>query len=255
MESKTYGTSNNSEELSDTKNLDNEASRTVQSSSSSILRNVDSSSVTSESVTLKDTSYIVGFDNNLACGTIQNERANEPMELSTEDKIKITTDKCDKSNDVLKEILYVTSFNSDLSEATTSQDNSPSSSCINEANIFHMDQNKVKRSISKDQVHASSGILIEKSDNSSDEDLSKRQKLNKSARNTSSGDVNDDAMIFQRNKSKARQRNYRKRRNITSDNEDSSGNTLSNEVTREASITDTDEGNYFFVTHKIFCYT
>jgi len=239
MESKTYGTSNNSEELSGTKNLDNEASRTVQSSSSSILRNVDNSSVTSENITLKDTSYIVGFDNNLACGTIQNEA----MELSTEDKIKIT-DKCE-TNDVLKEILYVTSFNSDLSEATTSQDNSPSFSCVNEVNTLHTDQNKVKRSISKDQVHASSGTLIEKSDNSSDEDLSKRQKLNKSVRSTSSGDVNDDAMIFQRNKSKARQRNYRKRRNITSDNEDSSGNTLSNEVTREAFIPDTDEGNYF----------
>ncbi|XP_071636980.1 DDB1- and CUL4-associated factor 8 isoform X1 [Temnothorax longispinosus] len=249
MESKTHDTSNDSEvKLSDTKDLDGEKSRKAQSSSVedlSISKNVDSCSVTSESSgTLKDVSHIVGFNNNLACGTMQNERAGEPMELSAEDEIKITTNKCDKTNDVLKEILYATSCNPiDLSEATTSQNNSPSSSCTNEANALHTDQNKVKRSISKGQVYTGSGMSVEKSDDSSDEDLSKRQKLNKNARHISAGNVNDDAVTFQRNKSKAKQRNYRKRRNITSDNEDSSGNTLSNEVTREASIPDADEGN------------
>ncbi|XP_077262259.1 DDB1- and CUL4-associated factor 8-like isoform X2 [Temnothorax americanus] len=249
MESKTHDTSNDSEvKLSDTKDSDGEKSRKAQSSSVedlSISKNVDSCSVTSESsVTLKDASHIVGFDNNLACGTVQNERAGEPMELSAEDEIKITTNKCDKTNDVLKEILYATSCNPiDLSEATSSQNDSPSSSCTNEANALHTDQNKVKRSISKGQAYTGSGMSVEKSDDSSDEDLSKRQKLNKNARHISAGNINDDAVTFQRNKSKAKQRNYRKRRNITSDNEDSSGNTLSNEVTREASIPDADEGN------------
>ncbi|XP_018313580.1 DDB1- and CUL4-associated factor 8 isoform X2 [Mycetomoellerius zeteki] len=248
MESKNkiHDVDNNSEvKFLDTK--DSEESRKVQSNSledSSLSRNIDSSSVTSESsVTLKDASHIVKFDNNLVCETMQNEQANEPMELSTEDEIKITTDKCDKTNDVLKEILYTTNFNSDLSEATTSQDNSPSSSYTNEANALHTDQNKVKRSISKGQAHIGSGTSIEKSDDSSDEDSSKRQKLNKSACNTSAGNVNDDTATFQRNKSKVKQRNYRKRRNITSDNEDSSSNTLSNEVTREIPIPDGDEGN------------
>ncbi|EGI68614.1 PREDICTED: DDB1- and CUL4-associated factor 8-like [Acromyrmex echinatior] len=234
---------------------DSEESRKVQSNSlenSSISTNVDSSSVTSNSsVISKDASHIVGFDNNFACESTQNEQANEPMELCTEDEIKITTDKCNKTNNVLKEILYATNFNSvDLSEATTSQDNSPSSSYTNEANALYTDQNKVKRSISKSQVHASSGTSIEKSDDSSDEDSSKRQKLNKSACNTSTGNVNDDTVTFQRNKSKVKQRNYRKRRNITSDNDDSSSNTLSNEVTREAPISDADEGNVASVSAK-----
>lgn len=246
-ENKTHISNDSEVKLPDIKDSDSEESRKAQSSSledPSISRNVDS--VTSESsVALKDASHIVEFDN-LACGTMQNE-ANEPMELFVEDEIKITTDKCDKTNDMLKEILYATKINSvDLSEATTSQDNSPSSSYTNEINALHTDQNKVKRSISKGQIHAGSGTSIEKSDDSSDEDSSKRQKLNKSARSTSVGNVSDDTVTFQRNKSKAKQRNYRKRRNITSDNEDSSGNTLSNEVTREAPIPDADEGNCLF---------
>lgn len=246
-ENKTHISNDSEVKLSDIKDADSEESKKAQSSSlkgSSISRNVDS--VTSESsVVLKDASHIVEVDN-LACGTMQNE-ANEPMEFSVEDEIKITTDKCDKTKDMLKEILCATNVNSvDLSEATTSQDNSPSSSYTNETNALNTDQNKVKRSISKGQLHAGSGTSIEKSDDSSDEDSSKRQKLNKSARSTNAGNVSDDTVTFQRNKSKAKQRNYRKRRNITNDNEDSSGNTLSNEVTREASIPDADEGNCLF---------
>lgn len=239
MESKTHD--NDSEvKLSDTEDSDSEASRKVQSSSledPSILKNIDNFSVTFEN-SVKDASHVIGLDN-LTCGIMQNEQASEPMELSAENEIKITTDKCDKTNDVLKEILYATSFNSvDFSEATTSQDNSSSPFYTNEA--LHMDQNKVKRSISKGQVHASSGMLTEKSDDSSDEDSSKRQKLNKSMCDTSAENINDDAVTFQRNTSKVKQRNYRKRRNVTSDNEDS---ILSNEVTREATIPNTDEGN------------
>lgn len=245
-ESLIHDNSNDSEmKLPDTK--DPEESTKVRSSSledPDISMNVNSSSVTSEgSVASKDASHVVGLDNDLARDAAQHEQTSEPMELSAEDEIKTTADKCDKTNDVLKEILYATSCNSvDLSEATTSQDNSPSSSYANEANALHADQNKVKRSISKGQI--GSGASIEKSDDSSDEDLSKRQKLNKSARNASAGSASDDTVTFQRNKSKAKQRNYRKRRNITSDNEDScSGNVLSNEATRETPIADADEGN------------
>lgn len=246
MESKTHNTSNDSEvKLSDIKDLDGEESRKTSSlEDPSISRNVDSFSVISESsATLKNANHVVEFDNNLACGTIQNERASEPMEFSVEDEI--TSNKYDKTNDVLKEILYVTSFNSvDLAEATTSQDNSPSPFYTNEANTLHVDQNKVKRSISKGQVHAGSSILIEKSDDSSDEDSSKRQKLNKSVCNTNAENVNDDTVIFQRNTSKTKQRNYRKRRNVTSDNEESRD--LSNEVMREARTLIPDEGNCLF---------
>jgi len=46
-----------------------------------------------------------------------------------------------------------------------------------------------------------------------DEDSSKQQKLNKSACNASAGNVNDDTVTFQRNKSKVKQQNYRKRQN------------------------------------------
>ncbi|KAG5328834.1 DCAF8 factor, partial [Acromyrmex heyeri] len=223
---------------------DSEKFRKVQSNSfedSIISRNVDNFSVTSNSsVTLKVSSHIVRFDNNLACGSMQNEQTNESVELSTENEIKITTDKYDKTNYVLKEILYATNFNSvDLLEATTLQDNT-SSSCINKANVLHTDLNKLKISISKGQVHVSS-TSIEKSDDSLDEDFSKRQKLNKIACNISTGNVNDNTVTFQKNKSKVKQRNYRKRRNIISDNEDSSSNTLSNEVTRKIPIPDADE--------------
>ncbi|KAG5325571.1 DCAF8 factor, partial [Pseudoatta argentina] len=196
---------------------DSEKFRKVQSNSledSIISRNVDNFSVTSNSsVTSKVSSHIVRFDNNLACGSMQNEQTNKSVELSTENEIKITTIKYDKTNYVLKEILYATNFNSvDLSEATTLQDNT-SSSCINKANVLHTDLNKLKISISKGQVHVSS-TSIEKSDDSLDEDFNMRHKLNKIACNISTGNVNDNTVTFQKNKSKVKQRNYRKRRNI-----------------------------------------
>ncbi|XP_011882141.1 PREDICTED: DDB1- and CUL4-associated factor 8 isoform X2 [Vollenhovia emeryi] len=244
MESKTHEASDDCVmKPSDAKNSDGEEFRETQSSSlehPNTLGNVDSSGVVSESgVTSKDTSHIVELHGNSACGAVQNEEASGSMELFAEDERM--TDKCDKINDVLKEILCASSSNSvDLPEATTSQDNSPSSSHTNEAS--HVDQ-KVKRSISKGQTRAGSGMSVERSDESSDEDSSKRQKLNKSTCKTSAGNANDDPVTFQKSKSKAKQRSYRKRRNVMSDNEDSSGNTLSNEVTREAPIPDADEGN------------
>ncbi|KAL0100338.1 hypothetical protein PUN28_019596 [Cardiocondyla obscurior] len=234
MESKISDTNNDSEvQLSADLNLNGEKSEKMQSNSledSSVSENIENYSITSDShSTLKAASHQVEFNDHLTCKTVQSE----PMELSAEDEIK-TTDKCDKSNDVLKGILYTTGFNSiDLSEA---QDNSPSSCTIeNCSNSLHRGRNKVKRTISKDQVHTSNDIL-EKSDNSSDEDSSKRQKLNKSACNANAGSLTDDTVTFQKSKSKVKQRNYHKRQNATSDNEDSSGNTSSNETSREALV-------------------
>lgn len=175
-------------------------------------------------------------------------RAAGSIECSMEDsckEVEIKTDQCDKKDGRLKEILF-TSINSvDASEATTSQDNSPSSFHGRESNTLYADQNKVKRSISRGQIHVDSGVSMERSSDSSDEDSSKRQKLNENVHDTENSI--DDAVIFQKTNSKVRQRNYRKRRNITSDNEDSSGNVLfSDTIRREVSQMrelDADEGN------------
>ncbi|XP_029178295.1 DDB1- and CUL4-associated factor 8-like isoform X2 [Nylanderia fulva] len=207
----------------------------------SISTDVNSSTDTFESnVTLKDASH-AGNDNNFVCETMQSEEVQEPMELSMGGDVEVTTDKCDKTNDTLKDIFCKTINSADASEATTSQESSLSSS-VNESNVLHTEQAKAKRSISKGQVRANSASM-EKSDDSSDEDSNKRQKLNKCVQDIEGENINDDTVPFQKTKSKVKQRNYRKRRNITSDNEDSSGNTLSNEAAREASILDTDEEN------------
>jgi len=71
----------------------------------------------------------------------------------------------------------------DLSQATTSQDDSSFLSCNDDASRLHTEHNKIKRSISKCQAQTSSDTSIEKSDDSS-EVLSKRQKLNESVCNT-----------------------------------------------------------------------
>lgn len=250
MDSKGETRSNNSEvNLSDMDDSGSDKSRKMQSSSlevASISTDVNSSIDTLESNdTLKDASHAVKLDNNFVCEIMQSKQVQEPMELSMGGDIEVTTDKCDKTNDTLKDIFCKTINLADASEATTSQENSPSSS-VNEPNALHTEQAKAKRSISKGQVRANSSASMEKSDDSSDEDSNKRQKLNKSIHDIDAENVNDDTITFQITKSKVKQRNYRKRRNITSDNEDSSGNTLSNEVAREASILDTDEGDYLF---------
>jgi len=186
-ESKVPDDTSNSETKAfpNTKNSDSEEFRKVQSNSltdSHISKNINNYDITSESnVTLNKTSHIIEFDNNIVCETVQNEQvnesveqANEPVELSAE--IKITTNKCDKTNYMLKEKFYSTNLNLvDLSQATISQDSFLS--CTNEASILHTDQNKIKRNISKCQVQTNSDTSIEKSDDSSDEVLSKRQKL------------------------------------------------------------------------------
>ncbi|EFN62773.1 WD repeat-containing protein 42A [Camponotus floridanus] len=184
----------------------------------SISTDINSSIETLESNVIKDANKETKFDNNFVCKAMESEQMLEPVER----------------------FMAV-----DALEATTSQENSSSSSHADESNILQTDHAKAKRSIniSKGQVHINSNASMEKSDDSSDEDSSKRQKLNKSVDDIDAENMSDDTVTFQKTKSKVKQRNYRKRRNITSDNEDSSGNTLSNEATREPSILDTDEGN------------
>ncbi|KYN30612.1 DDB1- and CUL4-associated factor 8 [Trachymyrmex septentrionalis] len=194
-----------------TRNSDSEEFRTVQLSlltHSHISKNVNNYDVSSGSNVILNKTHIVEFDNNIACEIVQNEPANKSVELSAEIMI-IGTNNCDKTNYMLKEKFYPTSFNLvDLSQATTSQDNSSFLSCTNEASILHTKQNKIKRSISKCQVQISSDTSIEKSDDSSDEILSKRQKLNESVFNTNEGNVNVNTVTFQRNTLIAEQRNY-----------------------------------------------
>jgi len=59
-----------------------------------ISRNVGSSHSTAVS---KDSNHTTGFDNNLVDLCKMNKQTSEPMELSIEDEIKKTTDKCDKT--------------------------------------------------------------------------------------------------------------------------------------------------------------
>lgn len=209
----------------------------------SISTDINSSIETLESNVIKDANKETKFDNNFVCKAMESEQMHEPVELFMAGDIEMTTDKCDQTN-MLQDIFCKTINSVDALEATTSQENSSSSSPADEPNILQTDHAKAKRSISKDQVHINSNASMEKSDDSSDEDSSKRQKLNKSVDDIDAENVSDDTVTFQKTKSKVKQRNYRKRRNITSDNEDSSGNTLSNEATREPSILDTDEGDY-----------
>lgn len=206
------------------------------------ISDINSSIETFESNVIKDANNAMTFDNNFICEAMQSEQVHKPVELFMEGDAEMTTDKCNKTS-MLKDIFCKTINSVDTLEATTSQENS-SSSHADEPNVLQTDQAKAKRNISKGQVHINSNVSMEKSDDSSDEDLSKRQKLNKSVDNIDTENISDDTVTFQKTKSKVKQRNYRKRRNIMSDNEDSSGNTLSNEATREAPILDIDEGDY-----------
>ncbi|KYQ59708.1 DDB1- and CUL4-associated factor 8 [Trachymyrmex zeteki] len=101
-------------------------------------------------------------------------------------------------------------------------------------------QNEVKRSISRSEVYATSETSTEKSNRSTDESSSKRQKLNESGSNTTARNVSDDILTFQRNELKVEQQNYCKEQNTT---EDISWNSLFNEITREAPILNVFEGN------------
>jgi len=172
------------------------------------------------------------------------------MEISLENQFDLENnskrDKCESNIDETSKKETSRAGLLDVSmEATvvTRRDGQASrSSFRTEANVHHADQGKIKRSISRGQPRANASI--EWSDDSSDEDSSKRQKLNKSAHDTENDagveNASDDTITFQRTKAKVKQRNYRKRQNVTSDNEDSSGNVLFNE-TREAS--DANQGN------------
>ncbi|XP_020288878.1 DDB1- and CUL4-associated factor 8 isoform X2 [Pseudomyrmex gracilis] len=234
---KTQDISDISEVILPTRSEDEE-SKQIQSST---LQTASISENANNSVILKDPSHTIEFDCNHTCKTVQSTQVQEPMELSTEDDIEMVIDKCDKTEETSKGLFCALANSVNTSEATTSHSSSSSNASESNASC-HTDQNKTKRSISKDQVHSDKSGSTERSDDSSDEDSSKRQKLNKSL-NDSGGSMSDDTVTFQKTKSKVKQRNYRKRRNITSDNEDSSWNVLYNETAREASILDTDEGN------------
>ncbi|XP_019700162.1 DDB1- and CUL4-associated factor 8 isoform X2 [Harpegnathos saltator] len=215
-------------------NENNESSK-MQSSSSevvNVLEDINSSDGGYKSnITTKDASPIAEQIDNV-CETMQSEQAHELIKLPLQDNyqgIDIDSDECDTTNEILQEMLPTTINSTYTSGATTSQDSSPSSSHAKEPNMLHADQNKVKR-----------GTSMENSGDNSDEDSSKRQKLNDSMHDEEN--LADDIVTFQRTNSKVRQRNYRKRRNAASDNEDSS-RTMHNETAREASILDGDEAN------------
>jgi len=103
-------------------------------------------------------------------------------------------------------------------------------------------QNKVKKSVSRSEIHATSEISIEKSNCSTDESSSKRQKLNESGSNISARKVSDDTLTFQRNE--LEQQNYCKEQNTLRDTENISWNSLFNDVTRETPILDVFKGNF-----------
>lgn len=249
-ESKTHDVSNDTEgNLSDVCDSESNKSTKIPSDSLKVLNVVQDvnspSSWCENSTTTKDVGSIAKPSDNVVHETMQNEQVHEPMKFPPQDNypgIDTHTDECDKNNEMLEEALFTTVNSIDASEATTSQDNSPSSSHAKEPNMLHADQSKVKRGTSME----SSGVNL-------DEDSSKRQKLNDSAHDEEN--LMDDVVTFQKTNLKARQRNYRKRRNAASDNEDSSRATVHNETVREASILDADEGflsSYIFYNRQLF---
>lgn len=133
------------------------------------------------------------------------ETENNVVEQFAEPSVDINCEVADKENIVEenedKETLRKPSFdiiNSiTLSESSTSQDNTPTSSSDVEAGSLFSDQNKIKRSISKGQINGDSGISMEKFGNSSDEDSSKRQKLSEGSDRdtTSSGTENSELRV------------------------------------------------------------
>ncbi|XP_014470208.1 PREDICTED: DDB1- and CUL4-associated factor 8-like [Dinoponera quadriceps] len=225
--SNTHSISNDSEgNLSDIDDAESNQSDNMQSSSSKT-EDVNSPGSKCENITtIKDVSPAAGQSNNVVRKTMQSE----PMKLPLQDNyqgIDAHTDECDKN--MLEEV-SLTTFNAvDASEPSTSRDDSPSSYHTKEPNALHADQNKVKRSTSMENL----------GDNS-DEDASKRQKLNDSA-NSEENAIDDTLVTFQKTNLKVRLRNYRKKRNVASDNGDSSRATVHNETVREASILDGDE--------------
>lgn len=237
-ESKTPDVRNDYEmNLLDMNNIESNKSSEMQSDSVNDLKNINSPSNWCESsITTKDTS-LAGQSDNVMSETMQNEQTHKSMKLPLQNNyqgIETDTDECDKTNKMIEEVLFTTVTSADASEATTSQDNTPSSSYAKEPNTLHTDQNKVKR-----------GTSMETLGDNLDEDSSKRQKLSDSVHDEEN--LNDDAVTFQKTNSKMRQRNYRKR--IVSDNEDSSRTTVHHETVREASIIDADEG---FLSSNIF---
>lgn len=249
MDSKEHDIGDHSEvELPGKRDFESDKAKNMQSDSLEAINN--SGDEFENNTILKDISCKTEDGNNFVCETMQSERAHKSTE-SLETDHKGTEIDANKTSEILKEISTI--INSiDTSKATTSQDNSSSSCCSKESSTLSSDQ-KVKRGISRGQIQADNDISMEKSDDSSDEDSSKRQKLNESTHGTEN--LVKNMVTFQKTDSKVKQRNYRKRRSVTSDNEDSSESLL-NEVVGRPSLLDNDEGNcscfffFYFLSYK-----
>lgn len=227
-----------------------------------ILGNVNNfdNTLENDDITFGGTDSIKGIDNGLIYGIMHNDQIYRHVKPSVEshdkeiavgtqqiNRAEVTMHEHNENTEMLHRSSIISINSVDISEATTSQNNSSASANANESIALHTDQNKGKRIMSKDQVDEDSGILMEKSDDASNEDSSKRQKLNEtcSTQNTAARYSSNESVTFQKTKSKIKHRNYRKRENVTSDNEDNSENTSFNEGVRDASVPDANEGNRF----------
>ncbi|XP_018048341.1 PREDICTED: DDB1- and CUL4-associated factor 8-like [Atta colombica] len=136
--------------------------------------------------------------------------------------------------------IHVTNNDSEMKLSDTKD--SKESRKVQAGFLENPNQNKVKKNVStRSEIHATSEISIEKSNCSTDESSSKRQKLNESGNNTSARKVSDDTLTFQRNE--LEQQNYCKEQNTSRDTENISWNSLFNDITRETPILDVFEGN------------
>nr|XP_012137619.1 PREDICTED: DDB1- and CUL4-associated factor 8 isoform X2 [Megachile rotundata] len=166
----------------------------------------------------------------------ENKTMQEHDEPSFDNKYNVVNTKSifeqteDKETD--RETSFSTLNSTFSSEATTSQDNTPSSSNDIESSSLFNDQNKIKRSISKGQINGDSGISVEKSGNSSDEDSSKRQKLNENSSKQSKSDDEsvDNLPKFHKLKSEVKKRNYRGKKPSVGESADSCNEGSSEDV-------------------------
>lgn len=138
---------------------------------------------------------------------VENKGTQELVESSAKNKCDVVDTKNIfeqiDNKETLREASFSTVNSTVSSEPTTSQDNTPSSSNDNESSLLSNDQNKSKQSISKGQANGDSGISMEKSSSSSDEDSSKRQKLNESVSHKSKSD-DENVPKFYKLKSKVK---------------------------------------------------
>lgn len=103
---------------------------------------------------------------------------------------------------------------STISEPTTSQDNTPTSSNETECSASPSDHSKDGKKTSKGKVNGDSGISMERSSNSSDEDSARKQKSKESTSSKSKPEhesTAENTPKFHKLKSKVKKRNYRKK--------------------------------------------